>query len=74
MNTELKQINDKWMIELNPIHKFNGGIGCNLCLTCHTMINVGVSESLFCEECLQKNFISLHNIVDIKNYKNVSNK
>lgn len=34
-----------------PIHKFNNGNGATLCHTCTTIINIGFTEELFCEDC-----------------------
>ena len=37
-----------------PIHKYNGGQGATLCHTCKTIINIGLTEALFCNKCKNK--------------------
>ena len=37
-------------MELNPIHKFNGGIGATLCHKCNVIIRTGFTNDLYCEE------------------------
>ncbi len=41
--------------EIKPIHKFNGGLGATLCNSCRKIINVGITNNLFCSiECENK--------------------
>lgn len=35
---------------VNPIHKFNGGIGATLCNKCRVIICDGLTEDLYCEK------------------------
>jgi hypothetical protein len=36
---------------MKPIHKFNGGRGATLCHKCSKIINEGLTQDLYCEEC-----------------------
>ena len=38
------------MAKIKPIHKFNGGKGATLCVTCNKIITEGLTEDLYCEE------------------------
>ena len=38
---------------LKPIHKFNGGIGATLCHNCSVIINTGLTDDLYCDECIK---------------------
>jgi len=40
--------------QLKPIHKFNNGDGATLCHGCSVIINIGLTDDLFCKECLEK--------------------
>ena len=41
---------------MDPIHKFNGGIGATLCHNCGKMISEGMTEALYCLDCEVKVF------------------
>lgn len=45
---------------LEPIHKFNGGIGATLCHNCRVIINTGFSDKLYCIDC-GPNKVAYHN-------------
>lgn len=36
---------------IEPIHKFNGGLGATLCHKCRKIITTGLTEDLYCEDC-----------------------
>ncbi len=39
---------------MKPIHKFNNGNGATLCHNCRIIINEGMTNDLYCEECKKK--------------------
>jgi len=47
--------------KLKPIHKFNGGKGATLCHKCNIIINIGITNKLYCEECQNKLIIEYKN-------------
>jgi hypothetical protein len=36
---------------MNPIHKYNGGIGATLCNACRKIITTGMTDDLYCDVC-----------------------
>lgn len=36
---------------MRPIHKLNGGNGATLCHNCRTIINIGFTDTLYCNKC-----------------------
>jgi len=52
---------------MKPKHKFNGGLGCNLCLSCNVIINTGLSEYLLCPNCQKRALELLEESVSFMN-------
>jgi hypothetical protein len=40
---------------MKPIHKLNGGMGATLCNSCRVIISEGLTEELYCKNCLETN-------------------
>ena len=36
---------------IKPFHKFNNGNGATLCHNCSSIISIGHTDDLFCENC-----------------------
>lgn len=69
MNNKLIKTENGYSIELKPIHKFNGGNGATLCLCCSNIIQIGITDDLFCSKCLERNFKQIKLILDLTDYK-----
>lgn len=41
----------KLFFMIEPIHKFNGGLGATLCNKCRKIITTGFTEDIYCEDC-----------------------
>lgn len=43
---------------MNPIYKFNNGMGAMLCNECRTIISTGpMTDEFYCNKCKQKNHL-----------------
>jgi hypothetical protein len=43
---------------MNPIYKFNSGMGAMICNECRTIISTGPkTDEFYCDKCKQKNHI-----------------
>ena len=40
-----------YFMEFKPIHKFNNGSGATLCHICRIIINEGLTNKYYCDEC-----------------------
>ena len=40
-----------YFMEFKPIHKFNNGSGATLCHKCRIIINEGLTNKYYCDEC-----------------------
>jgi hypothetical protein len=56
-------------IQLTPTHKYNGGIGATICLSCSKIICTGLTQDLFCDKCLESNYVMVKKVVDLTEYK-----